>query len=201
MAQRFRLNSHAACEQALMIWARIRRPVRWGIRGKMRDHTDVRCVWFNGDMYIEGRVEGVQMPRQPLFWAGYARRANQWTQVCQVPPLPCELRFAVATVILPGQPGGITCCLPPFCGRPPAGVPAGRPAPAQPSPSRPPGICGGKYPGAPGCPHPHPPSACSRGSGRPGWGWAGPGAHGGAGPVSRPGLPTSLLSPDPASTR
>jgi hypothetical protein len=71
-----------------MIWARIRRPVRWGIRGKMRDHTDVRCVWFNGDMYIEGRVEGVQMPRQPLFWAGYARRANQWTQVCQVPPLP-----------------------------------------------------------------------------------------------------------------
>jgi hypothetical protein len=63
----------------------------------------VLSVWLNGGMFI---TEGVQMPRQPRFWADYARRANQWTQVCQVPPLLRELAFAVATESPQGNLGG-----------------------------------------------------------------------------------------------
>jgi hypothetical protein len=36
------------------------------------------------------------MPRRLCLTAEYARRANQWTQVCQVPPRPRELAFAAA---------------------------------------------------------------------------------------------------------
>ena len=61
-----------------------------GPRGRRlrRDHALVRCISLNSEMDIEDRVEGVQMPGQPLLNSGYARRANQWTQACQVPPLP-----------------------------------------------------------------------------------------------------------------
>ena len=45
-------------------------------------------VWFNSVMYIEGRVEGVQMPWQSRLSSGYAATANQLTQASQVPPLP-----------------------------------------------------------------------------------------------------------------
>ena len=38
------------------------------------------------------------MPRQPRLSAEYARRANQWTQVCRVPPRPRELAFVAATM-------------------------------------------------------------------------------------------------------
>ena len=62
-----------------------------------REITPLSCTSGSmTGMSSEDRVKGWQMPRQPRLSAEYARRANQWTQVCRVPPRPRELAFAAA---------------------------------------------------------------------------------------------------------
>src|ERR1035437_10521036 len=62
-----------------------RRSTAVATRKTLRDHAAVRHAWFNGDMYIKGRVEGVQIPRQLRLNSGYACPAIGWTRVCRVP--------------------------------------------------------------------------------------------------------------------
>src|SRR5665811_2247786 len=61
-----------------------RRSTAVATRKALRDHAAVRHAWFNGDMYIKGRVEGAQIPRQLRLNSGYACPAIGWTRVCPV---------------------------------------------------------------------------------------------------------------------